>query len=525
MRTALVLFIVAASACGPSWPQLTGKESLTQLRTAVAGSMKVDGKTLKQAEIDCKNQDSEVACRWLSAFWQADAANAAARCERGERLEKDDGGNVYDACAMAACYALGLNTVRYLDADPDDGPKPDAKEDVIPRCPSQTWGEIGFGAPIMGIAESRLKPPPINAAAALGYLAKGCAINPPANDDNVRRDVVHDCDTLAGALAGGLIAGIAIRRDLGLARSIWERGETVNEFDPKSESQWQDFAGNRVNESDSDREARIARVQAGYASWAKHNSKLAADYDNLNDSSGYVQAAAAGFSAGAATVAASSPRMNTPAATAPASDARASVATQQQTAQAQQQAAQSQARAAQGQEQQQAAAKAAKLKQCLDEDQDCTYGTSNRCQPATAYGDHWTERGDYDRAQTTLKVCGSERSFTADCGSKVLALTPNRAGQREIASRISDLEARATKLPSSYGCVNDTTVTTYNGSSVDDYCGYARNYTSCMQLLVGDVAALEAARKLDECVYYGTFQYTRDQLRAQHDAECHKQFD
>jgi hypothetical protein len=208
----------------------------------------------------------------------------------------------------------------------------------------------------------------------------------------------------------------------------------------------------------------------------------------------------------------------------PQQAAKAQQQQQQAAAKAQQQQQQAEA-AAEQKKQQEAAAKAAKLKQCLDVDQNCTYGTSNRCKPATAYGDHWAERREYERAQTQLQTCANEQSFTADCGQKVMAATPSPSAQKAIEARVSDLSDRASKLPSSYGCTVESKVFTYNGSSVHDYCSYARNYTSCMQLLVDDAEALEAARKLDECVYYGTFQYTRDQLRAEHDANCHKQFD
>lgn len=178
-----------------------------------------------------------------------------------------------------------------------------------------------------------------------------------------------------------------------------------------------------------------------------------------------------------------------------------------------------------GADQQEVAMKAANLKKCLDEDQNCTYGSSSRCSPATAYGDHWVERRQYEIAQTTLKLCGSDQNFPRDCGQKVMQATPTREQQQAIVDRIRELDRRASALPASYNCPLEPSIDTYNGSSVDDYCNYARSFGTCMGLLVSDAAALESARKLDECVYYGTFQYTRDQLRAQHDADCHKQWD
>jgi hypothetical protein len=161
------------------------------------------------------------------------------------------------------------------------------------------------------------------------------------------------------------------------------------------------------------------------------------------------------------------------------------------------------------------------LEACLSLDTNCSYGTSNKCEP-TPYGDEWGERGQFRRAIEIFKMCNDE-PWEKSCLPKVLATLPDL---KVIVARLKKLDKREHALPHEYREQCPAWESDLGNSEhiaqVRFWCSNTKK--DCMPTLEVAVRELENAFRVDECVYRQEFHAYRDDLKKKHDDECHKKF-
>ena len=276
----LIVGLIALSACG--WPGLSGHETFAELQAAHDGR----GPKGHVAGGDCWLDRDSNACAWLSAYWRADYASSAKRCEAGGTPLKEDKSET--PCQHAAAYALGCGTVRGHPSGSSDEPHDfnDANQGKGPHCSSSE-----------PYPQNMINPPPIDVPKALELIATGCRVG-----------VRDDCGMMVEILTAGLVSGFVIPQDMNLAHEFFLRDQELHSPGQAAEDLQETWTGiyakDALTETPEARAERIRMVVAFYARGPAFNASLATEIAANAETYSALNGIAAGLSAGLATNAA-----------------------------------------------------------------------------------------------------------------------------------------------------------------------------------------------------------------------------